>query len=64
MENRWDIRSELGSGPLPDTIVCPIDGAEMVSVSEGSFTMGITQEELSRIYIMDKRQVPVFATEV
>jgi formylglycine-generating enzyme required for sulfatase activity len=64
MENRWDIRSEIGSGPLPETIVCPIDGAEMVLVFEGPFTMGITQEELRRIFIMDRRQVPVFATEI
>jgi len=63
-ENRWDIRSEIGRGPLPETIVCPIDRAEMVLVPEGSFTMGITADELRRIFMMDGTQVPLFATEI
>ena len=64
LESRWDISTELGSGPLPESIVCPTDGAEMVLVSKGTFTMGITQQELRRIFIMDGRQTPVFATEI
>jgi len=63
-ENPWDIRGEIGRGPLPETVVCPIDGAEMVLVPEGSYTMGITEVELRRIFLMDGGQVPVFATEI
>lgn len=35
LEKRWDISAKLGSGPPPDTIVCPIDRAEMVLVPTG-----------------------------
>ncbi|UCF56519.1 MAG: SUMF1/EgtB/PvdO family nonheme iron enzyme [Deltaproteobacteria bacterium] len=64
MENHWDISMELGSGPLPESVVCPLDGAEMVLVPKGPFTMGITEEELRQIFILDQRQNPVFATEI
>lgn len=64
LENRWDIIEGLGSGPLPDTIISPVDGAEMVLVPEGPFTMGISEEELLQIYMLDQRVTPVFATEV
>lgn len=63
LENRWDIGNMIGSGPLPETIVSPIDGAEMVLVREGEFTMGIDQEELYHIFILNDRENPVFATE-
>ena len=63
MENRWDISKELGSGPFPENIVCPVDGAEMVLVPKGPFTMGITEQELRRIFMMDQRQTPIFVTE-
>jgi len=52
LEIRWDI-SELGSGPPPETVVCPIDGAEMVLVPKGQFTMGITPEELRHIFMLE-----------
>jgi formylglycine-generating enzyme required for sulfatase activity len=63
MSNSWDIRATIGSGPLPETIVAPTDGAEMVLVPEGRFTMGITPEELNQIFLLDQRQNPVFVTE-
>ncbi|MGD2127341.1 MAG: formylglycine-generating enzyme family protein [Desulfobacteraceae bacterium] len=64
MENRWDIRKDLGSGPLPEAIVSPVDGAEMVLVPKGPFTMGITKGELQQIFVIDQRQNPVFVTEI
>ncbi len=64
MESRWDIINELGSGSLPEKIVSPVDGAEMVLVPEGPFIMGISQEELAQISILDQRWNPIFATEV
>ena len=64
MKSRWDLNKELGSKPFPETIVSPIDGAEMVLVPGGPFTMGITNEELIEIFILDQRQTPVFMTEV
>ena len=64
MQDGWDIRKMLGTGIFPQTIVSPIDGAEMVLVPPSEFTMGITQEELYHIYILDSIENPVFATEV
>ncbi|UCF94259.1 MAG: SUMF1/EgtB/PvdO family nonheme iron enzyme [Desulfobacterales bacterium] len=64
MEQRWDINAMLGGGPLPATVIAPIDGAEMVLVPEGEFIMGITPEELRQIFILDQKQNPIFATEV
>jgi formylglycine-generating enzyme required for sulfatase activity len=64
LQNQWDISRDLGSGPLPESIISPIDGAEMVLVPEGPFTMGITQEELLQIFMLDQRQNSVFATEL
>ena len=63
MNNEWDIGRELGSGPLPESLVSPIDGAEMVLVPEGPFTMGITEEELLQILMLDQKQNPIFVTE-
>ena len=63
MENRWDISKELGAGPLPESVVCPGDGAEMVLVEKGPFIMGISEEVLQQIFILDQRMNPVFATE-
>ena len=48
----------------PPSIVAPIDGAEMVLVPEGVFGMGITEQDLIRIYESEGRQNPIFATEV
>jgi formylglycine-generating enzyme required for sulfatase activity len=64
LKNDWDIRKTLGQAPFPETIVSPIDGAEMVLVPEGDFTMGITQEDLYKILLLDERENPVFATEM
>ena len=63
MENHWDIARIPGSGSLPQTVISPIDGAEMVLVPEGEFTMGISQEELYQILMLDERQNPVYVTE-
>jgi serine/threonine-protein kinase len=64
VENRWDIRQTIGDGPLPETVVSPIDGAEMVLVPRGEFIMGISEEELYYIFKLDERQTPIFATEI
>ncbi|MEE4603041.1 MAG: hypothetical protein V2J65_17290 [Desulfobacteraceae bacterium] len=53
MGNHWDISKLSDTGPLPVTIVSPIDGAEMVLVPEGDFTMGISQEEFNQISLLD-----------
>jgi len=60
LENGWDISAELGSGTPPDTIVCPIDKAEMVLVPKGEFTMGITKEELRHVFLRERRVNQVF----
>lgn len=52
------------TGALPQTVISPIDSAEMVLVPEGKFTMGIDEEELNHIFILDGFENPVFATEV
>ncbi|MEJ2221343.1 MAG: SUMF1/EgtB/PvdO family nonheme iron enzyme [Desulfobacterales bacterium] len=54
----------LGSGPFPEAIVAPIDGAEMVLVAAGDFIQGISEEELAQIYLLDNHENPVFASEV
>ena len=64
MKNDWDINKDLGVEPYPESIISPIDGAEMVLVPSGSFTMGITEQELLQIFMLDQRQTPVFITEV
>ncbi len=64
LENLWDIKTEVGSGPLPDTILSPVDRAEMVLVPEGPFTMGISEDELVQIYMLDEQVNAIFATEV
>jgi formylglycine-generating enzyme required for sulfatase activity len=63
LENHWDISKIWDSGSLPVTIVSPIDGAEMVLVPEGEFTMGISQEEFNQISLLDQRKNPVYASE-
>ncbi len=63
MENRWDIARIPGSDTPPETIISPIDGAEMVLIPEGEFTMGISREELHHILMLDQRENPVYATE-
>jgi len=63
-ESRWDLLQEIGAGPLPERIVSPFDKAEMVLVPEGPFTMGITQEELQQVFLLDQRPTPVFLTEL
>lgn len=63
MENDRDIIKMMGTGALPDTIVSPVDGAEMVLVPAGEFTMGLNEEELNHIFILDELENPIFATE-
>ncbi len=64
MTNRWDIIKEFGKGPSPESVVSPHDGAEMVLVPGGAFTMGTTKEDLQKIFLADQRENPVFATEM
>ncbi|MEJ5378425.1 MAG: SUMF1/EgtB/PvdO family nonheme iron enzyme [bacterium] len=63
-ESRWDLYSQVGSGPLPQIIVAPIDGAEMVLVPGGPFIMGSTTEDLRQVFLLDQRETPVFLTEM
>jgi formylglycine-generating enzyme required for sulfatase activity len=49
---------------MPETVICPRDRAEMVLVPEEPFTMGITEEQLLQIFLLEEKQNPVFATEV
>jgi len=60
LKNRWDISEQIGTDPFPDTLVSPIDGAEMVLVPEGHFTMGITEDQLVQIYLLEQKWNPVF----
>ena len=64
MKNDWDIKKDIGSEPYAESIISPIDNSEMVLVPAGPFTMGITEEELLQIFMLDQRQTPVFITEV
>jgi formylglycine-generating enzyme required for sulfatase activity len=64
VESRWDILSTVAGDQLPETIVSPIDNAEMVLVPGGPFTMGIGEEELKKISAMTERQTPIFVTEI
>jgi formylglycine-generating enzyme required for sulfatase activity len=64
LEKHWDISKISASGSLPLTIVSPIDGAEMVLVPEGEFTMGISQEEFNQISLLDQRENPVYTSEI
>ncbi|MBW1695975.1 MAG: SUMF1/EgtB/PvdO family nonheme iron enzyme [Deltaproteobacteria bacterium] len=63
MESRWDIEKQIGTDVLPRTIVSPIDGAEMVLIPESDFTMGISEEQLAQIFLVEQKWNPVFATE-
>ena len=63
MENRWDIKKEITIDQLPDKIISPIDGAEMVLIPEGHFTMGITEEQLGEIYMLEQKWNPLFTSE-
>ena len=64
LENHWNIDKMPGTGTLPEVVVSPVDGAEMVCVPAGDFTMGISQEELYHIFMLQDRENPAFATEV
>lgn len=64
METTWDIIKMLGSGPYPETIIAPGDGSEMVLVPAGEFTKGISEEELAQIFMLDRTENAVYATEV
>jgi formylglycine-generating enzyme required for sulfatase activity len=49
---------------LAQTIVSPADNAEMVLVPQGSFVMGITEEELQEISAIDGGETPIFYSEL
>ena len=63
MNNSWDIDRLANTGSLPETVLSPVDGAEMVLVPEGEFTMGLDEEELNQIFMLDEMENPIFATE-
>jgi len=63
LENNRDIGKTMSTDALPETVVSPVDGAEMVLVPAGEFTMGLTEEELNHIFILDGLENPVFAAE-
>ena len=63
-ENSWSIPDVAPSPPLPSKIISPIDQVEMALVPAGEFPMGITEEELKQVFILDGSQNPVFMTEV
>ena len=64
VEGKWNLKDMRVRGSLPEAVVAPIDGAEMVRVPAGEFTMGMTQEEIYQIFLLDDRENPVFATEI
>ncbi|MFC1823202.1 formylglycine-generating enzyme family protein [Thermodesulfobacteriota bacterium] len=64
MSESWTISKDPSEGLFPETIISPIDKAEMVFIPAGSFTMGITPEELLQIFLIDERQTPIFVTEI
>ena len=64
MKSHWDITSDIGTGSIPETIVSPIDGAEMVLVPEGPFSAGISEEIFVQLCLLDQSWNAVFATEV
>jgi len=49
--------------PFPNTIVAPNDGAEMVLVPAGDFTMGMHEKDIYQLFMLDGRENPVYATE-
>ncbi len=60
----WDILEHIGEPPFPPQIRSPYDGAPMIAIPEGPFTMGIDKEEVMQIYALDGKENPVFATEI
>ena len=63
MENRWDIKKQISPDQFPDKIISPVDGAEMVLIPEGDFIMGISEEQLVQMFLLDQKWNPVFASE-
>ena len=64
MKNHWTIIKEPESESLPQNIVSPVDGAEMVLVPEGYFTAGTSEKDFINICLLEESFNPVFATEV
>ena len=63
MNECWDIEKMLAGRARPQTLVAPIDGAEMVFVPSGEYVMGITEKELNQLYLLEERENPIFGTE-
>ena len=63
MENRWNITQDVDINSLPERLVSPMDNAEMVLVPEGEFTMGVNEEQLAQIFLLEEKWNPIFATE-
>lgn len=63
MNEPWDIEKMLAGREMPQTLVAPVDGAEMVFVPSGEFLMGTTEEELNQLYLLEERENPIFGTE-
>ena len=63
MKNRWDIKKQIDPGQFPDKVISPVDGAEMVLIPEGDFIMGISEEQLVQMFLLDQKWNPVFSTE-
>jgi len=64
LKAQWQISRIAGVGSLPETIVSPVDGAEMVHIPQGDFTQGISEEQLTQISLLDERWNPLYATEL
>ena len=64
MDDRWPVTEIIRRGKLPETLVAPIDGAEMVLVPQGEFIMGISEMELRRVAALGESYHPIFTTEM
>ena len=63
MENNSSKGNMTDKESVAKTIVTPVDGAEMILIPGGEFTMGLDEEEINQIFLLDELENPVFATE-